>query len=163
MLKDMSKKITENLFELRESLNHAFQTQKGLEEKYLLEYKEANAHGDSSENSALTEAIAGLHKSQRDMQDILSRLTALDTIDESQFHPCGIVVMYSTVRFVEEKTGKEYVFKLYPKGVSDLSKHILSVDSPIGAQLKQKSVGSTITRTHRVTGEILLFVIQEIY
>jgi len=77
--------------------------------------------------------------------------------------PPGVVTMNSTVRFVEESTGKEYEMTLvYPRDV-DGSPSKVSILAPVGAALLGLAEGQSIEWSRPGGGSIKLRVLQVIY
>lgn len=156
----ISKSLEDLKVELREEKNRTIQIIEELTE----EFKAAAAKGDRSENAEFTEAVDKLSTNNTALSLIDTKLKAIENkVDEpADYRTIGLVVMYSTVK-LSTMDGREFIFKVYPKGVSDINRGILAVDSPLGEVIWLKEVGDDVTIEHRVTGELIKYHIDDIY
>lgn len=131
-------------------------------EKNAEELKKAAEKGDRSENAEYSAAVEKASLLSVALSDLDARLKMMDKVDdEDQYEPIGMVVMYSTVRF--SHGSQEFIYKIYPEGVSDISNGILAKDAPIGRMLWLKEPGEEVSLEHRITGDILKYRIEEVY
>lgn len=101
---------------------------------------EAREKGDLSENAeydAAKEAQGLLELKISEMEKTLSnaRVISQDDLDASS------VVILSTVKIKQVKSGKEFQYTLVSQSEADLKAGKISVDSPIGKGLLGKAVG----------------------
>lgn len=164
-LKRRSAEISQSMSVLRDELARKL-------EKYDAELREAQVAmqkayemGDLRENAEFDAAVSRcgtLSYSRLLVKQQLEVINAIDTDEE--YVPIGMVVMFSTVLLVNDRDiRKKFIFKLYPEGVSDLDRGILSLDSPIGRALYLKSAGAEFETEHRVTGEKRKWQIKAVY
>lgn len=133
-------------------------------QSYTDDYREANTHGDRSENAAFEEAVKNLQRANADYAEVESNLSAVNLVkDLEKYVPIGVVVLYTTVhlRCLEDNT--EYVYRIFPKGVSDLERGIMAEDTRISKALMGKTKGDIIRISHIVESEELSYVIEDIY
>ena len=101
---------------------------------------EAREKGDLSENAeydAAKEAQGLLELKISEMEKTLStaRVISQEDLDNSK------VVILSTVKIKQAKTGKEFTYTLVSQSEANLRAGKISVDSPIGQGLLGKAVG----------------------
>jgi transcription elongation factor GreA len=103
---------------------------------------EARDKGDLSENAeydAAKEAQGMLEMHISKLEEVLSNAR---NIDESQLDTSKALI-HSTVKIKNTVTGMEMVYKLVAQSEADLSKGLISVDSPIGRGLLGKKVSES--------------------
>ncbi|MFT4698869.1 MAG: transcription elongation factor GreA [Flavobacteriaceae bacterium] len=103
---------------------------------------EARDKGDLSENAeydAAKEAQGMLEMHISKLEEVLSNARI---IDESQLDTSKALI-HSTVKIKNTVTGMEMVYKLVAQSEADLSKGLISVDSPIGRGLLGKKVSES--------------------
>lgn len=103
---------------------------------------EAREKGDLSENAeydAAKEAQGLLELKISEMEKTLStaRVISQEDLDNSK------VVILSTVKIKQAKTGKEFTYTLVSQSEANLRAGKISVESPIGQGLLGKAVGET--------------------
>lgn len=126
------------------------------------EYKEAARHGDARENSALTTATENKESYGAEIEKLTKQINLIEQCIED-YVPIGMVILYSTVYIKCLTDGTEYIFKVYPDGVSDLSKRIIERCSRLGKALWRKKKGHIFTLSHRVSLVPLKYEILDIY
>lgn len=162
-LQEQSREISERLAILIQELEDQKSNTIMLLEKTTEEFKEASAQGDRSENAAFTEATAKLSMYNITLSMIDTRIWSIkNKVHEERYIPIGIIVTYATV-LLRVQDGREFVIKLYPEGVSDVGRGIISIDSPLGIGLWRKEIGDVITLEHKATGELIRYTIIDIY
>lgn len=163
LLQQESLRISDNLVKLQNELeNQKAETIKAIDDM-TEEFKIASAQGDHSENAAFSEAKSKLSMYNVTLSILDTRLKSIaNKVDESNYKSIGLVTLYSTVK-LEIPDGREFVYKLYPEGVSDINKGILAADSPVGRAIWLKEVGDIVTLEHIVTGEPIRYKIKDIY
>lgn len=169
------------------SLAEEFDTQLALrielterKEECYKRYRAAAEMGDRRENAPLEEAqnaIKEVNIAIRECEGLISQLSAIsdksfrerlksDTSDIShlrRYNPCPVVNMYTTVRLW--KTGlepdEEFVFRIYPKGISRPKLGVIAEDTPLATALFGKGVGeeALIPWGHNM----IKYTIKEIY
>ena len=164
-----------SLQEKAEEIRNAFEaTKEELKERlsqisrdidsYTEEYRIANTHGDRSENAAFTDAVEGLQRCNTDYSETSTIYVAAESVkDIDKYSPIGIIVLYTTVSLRRLEDGSTYVYRIFPKGVSDLDRGIISEDSPIGKALLGKKKSDTIKVTHLIKGVEYNYFIEDIY
>ena len=113
---------------------------------------EAREKGDLSENAeydAAKDAQGMLEMKISKMEENLSnaRVINYDDLDSSK------VVILSTVKIKQEKSGKEFQYTIVSQAEADLKAGKISVNSPIGKGLLGKEVGE-IAEVHTPRGAI---------
>ena len=101
---------------------------------------EARDKGDLSENAeydAAKEAQGMLEMHISKLEEVLSNARI---IDESQLDTSKALI-HSTVKIKNTVNGMEMTYKLVAQSEADLSKSLISVDSPIGKGLLGKEAG----------------------
>ena len=162
-LQEESKRIALNLEKLKEELEEQRVAMLLAIDKMSKEYRYASAQGDLRENAAFTEAQSKLSMYNLTLNTIDARLQSIvKGFDSVNYRPIGLVTLFSTLR-LRLPGDRSFVFRLYPEGISDVGKGIISIDSPVGKGLWLKEQGSTITITHRITGEPIQYYIEDIY
>lgn len=94
------------------------------------------------------DALADLAVSVEERLPQVSKLL-LDEITRAAVHsadriPGNIVTMHSTVRFIDEASGKDYTFQLVYPGEADISAGRISILTPVGAGLIGLREGQSI-------------------
>lgn len=140
-----------------------------------LEFIKASEDGDRSENAAFEQALRDIAELSADLNSAESQLNAIARCREgAESYKHGTMITdYSTVRIVKcgNEGGKvlhdvenEYIYKLFPYGISQLELGIMSsTDSIVGTQMIGKTVGDEIKVRSRITGAVAIFKIEEFY
>lgn len=133
-------------------------------ESYTEEYRVANTHGDRSENAAFEEAVKNLQRANADFAEVEMNLSAANLVqDLDKYVPIGVIVLYTTVHLKCIEDGTEYVYRIFPKGVSDLERGIMPEDSRVAKALMGKTKGDVIRIAHIVESEELSYRVEDIY
>lgn len=162
-LAEHSVKISGELVTMTENLNNEIANYISLTKSTTDEYRDALSQGDLRENAAFSESVDKLGRYSASLAELYKMRNCFNTVDESNYYPINIVVMYSTVRLLQINDNKEYIFKLFPAGVAAESVGILDSTSILGSALFRREVGDIVTIEHRVTKEPIMFEIKEIY
>lgn len=127
----------EGLEKLKEELNRL----KTVERPNIIKaIEEARAQGDLSENAEYHAAREKQSLIEGRIQELEDKIARARVIDKSQIKG-DKVVFGCTVRVRDEDTGKELTYTLVGEEEVDVSKNRISVKSPIGRALINKSVG----------------------
>lgn len=146
----------EALDKLKEDLRHA---KKEGRQEIAHAIAEARAQGDLSENAeydAAKEAQGLLEARIAKLEETLSQARL---VDETQMDNSRVYIM-STVRLKNLKANKEVTYTLVSPEEADMKADKISIKSPVGQGLLQKSVGDKVKIT--VPAGILEFEILEI-
>lgn len=164
-LAEASAQISQSLHMLREELSRKLVEYDREVKEAQIVLQRAYAMGDLRENAEFDAAVSRCSALSYSKLLVKKKLESIESIgEEEDYAPIGMVVMFSTVLLVNDKDkGREFIFKLYPAGVSDLDRGILSVDSLIGRILHMKETGAQFDTVHRVTGEKRRWQIKAIY
>lgn len=169
-----SKKIDTHLDELLISAKARIDELNNRLESLNEDYKRAKSDGDLRENASYEEAIKGIQEAQGDRQrwellvdGILSAKSKMaDYVHQDK------ITIYSTVRLVcISKPGvniidgidKEFTFKLFPYGITDVENGILSIDSVVGGKLLDKKLGEIIRFRDKSSNNFAEFIIDGFY
>lgn len=125
-------------------------------------FKAAAAKGDIRENAEYSTAEKELTMCNAILANLSNQLKNISLVKEEEYYPMDMVVMYSTV-FIRSDLEQEFIFQIYPEGVSDLSRRILSVASPIGTGLWLKAKGQSFSLDHRIRRTPIKWTVIEIY
>lgn len=143
-----------------EKLKAELEQMKSVERpKISQQIAEARDKGDLSENAeydAAKEAQGLLEMKISKLEDTIANARILDSskVDTSK------VMVLSTVKIKNTKTGAEMSYKLVSESEADLKKNKISVSSPIGKGLVGKSVGDTADI--KTPGGVMTFEVVEI-
>ena len=163
-LKTISESISKSIKDLKVDLQEQKVNKLDELDRLTTEYKIASAQGDRSENAAFTEAVDGMSKCTSELASINKQIALLDNLtEEDSYEPINLVVLFSTVRLKVIDTGEEFVYKLYPEGISDLERKIISEDSPVGKLLMRKEVGDIISIEMPLQGKVIKYQVIDIY
>lgn len=154
---DIARKFEEKKSQLFIERDSLMEKQKKATE----DYKAANT-GDRSENAPLEAAI-------NDMREVNASIIKNETLirrvsnveDLSRYNSVGIVVLYATVRL--ECEGEEYIYRIYPSGISYVDIGVMSASSRLAVALMGKVVGDEVQIMHDGNGKLLTYKIKEIY
>ncbi|MDP8208407.1 MAG: GreA/GreB family elongation factor [Candidatus Electryonea clarkiae] len=105
--------------------------------------EEARSKGDLSENAeydAAKERQGYVHLRLMQLQHRHKKLSGIDLNDVDP----KTVGLYSVVDLKEVESGKEYSYELVLPEEMDIKKGMISIMSPIGQQLRGKSVSETV-------------------
>jgi len=106
---------------------------------------EARAHGDLKENAEYHAAKEQQGFIEGRIKDLESKLSHLQVIDVTTIDAKGKIVFGSTVKLLDEDTGKEIVYKIVGEDESDIKTGMISCNSPIARALIGKNEGDIAT------------------
>lgn len=106
------------------------------------EIRKAVEHGDLKENSEYKAALERQQFVQNRLGNLRARLSKLATLDISQI-PTDRVGLGSKVVVEDERTGKRETYHLVIADSMEMDEGHVSMGSPIGKALHDKSVGET--------------------
>lgn len=163
-LKDAGVEIKAKFFEYLSDLESQYEQLLEKQQVLMNDLCVALSRGDLSENAEYKSAKDELESCAATLCSLNEQLKKARTVkaDNLEYQPIGIVVMFTTVR-LKNSYGNAYTMCLYPKGISDLSRGILSVDSVVGKSLWYKRIGDTFVVEHRITGELITWEVEDIY
>lgn len=162
-LKEISKRITESAATMEEEWRQSKQKKLEQSERVAKALQAALAQGDTSENAEYSEALSELQQIRGAIAIYDEKLQALcDLGNERRYESIGMVLLYSTV-CLEDEDGIKYIFKVYPKGVSDLSRGIVSRDSTIVKAAWKHQTGDTFYAWNKGTNSTVRYIIKEIW
>jgi len=163
-LKQRSIEIQEAFKEFKKEIEDQIETNFKKQEEITEVYHKAAALGDIRENAEYSSAEKDLAMCNATLASLSKQLKSInDFVNDENYFPMGMIVMYSTVCIESEDKTKSFVYRLYPAGVSDLSRGILDVSSPLGQALWLKECGDTFVLEHRVSGEPIRWTIKAVY
>lgn len=161
-LQQISMEIKQGFDEFKAGLEEQVQEVHKKQEEVLIVFKEAALKGDLSENAEYENAEKELAMYNAALLSLNNQLKSINLVDNTDYYPIGLAVMYSTVT-LSNSLGDSYVVQIYPEGVSDISRHILAKDSLVGSSVWMKKVGDTFHTEHRITGERIEWRIDDVY
>lgn len=123
----------------------------------------AASQGDLSENTAYADAKVAMAQANASIASLEIRLGVMGECNLKGYKTIGCVVLFTTFTVRRQQDGKEFTFKLFPEGISDISKKIISKDSLIGKSVWMKKIGDSFTIQNRVTAEPKTYVITDLY
>ena len=106
---------------------------------------EARAHGDLKENAEYHAAKEQQGFIEWRIKDIEGKLSNAQVIDVKTIHAKGRVVFGSTVRLLDEQTGKEIVYKIVGEDEADIKIGLVSFSSPMARALIGKNEGDEVS------------------
>lgn len=161
-LKQKADEIYNNLASYKKELKERQDYLHSQKQRYADEYKEAAAHGDASENSALDAAMQSMSSVNAEYYDVCSRLESLDKANDIiRYNSVGIILLYSTVQFSDGES--TYVYRIMPEGISDLSKGFMTVASEMAKALLNHRVGDSVKVLDRTSNQMITYVIEGLY
>lgn len=97
------------------------------------------------------------------VDSLMAELERADVVESSEI-PKGVVTMNSTVRFVEEGSGKAHELTLvYPHEIDGTSTDKVSILAPVGSALLGLAEGQVIEWSRPGGGVIRLRVVEVVY
>ncbi|MCQ2915136.1 MAG: transcription elongation factor GreA [Alphaproteobacteria bacterium] len=132
-----------------ERLTDELNTRKDVDRpRIIAAIAEARGHGDLSENAeyhAAKEEQSHNERRIRELEGALGSAKVVDPSDPEKSKKFGKKIMFgATVTIQDEDTEKENTYQIVSVWESDLSKGLISVDSPIGRSLINKTEGDEI-------------------
>lgn len=163
-LKEKSMEIQEAFESTKKELRERLEQISKDIDSYTEEYRIANTHGDRSENAAFEDAVKNLQRANSEYSEIANNYNATEAVkDINKYSPIGVIVLYTTVQLKCLDDGSIYIYRIFPKGVSDLERGIMAEDSRIGKALMGHTKGETIKVVHNVKGSEYNYIIEDIY
>ena len=162
-LQEISRRISESAGTMEEEWRNNKQKKLEQAEQVAKALQAALAQGDTSENAEYSEALSELQQIRGTIAIYDEKLQALcDLENEKRYEPIGMVLLYSTV-CIEDENKSKYIFKIYPKGVSDLSRGIVSRDRAIIKAAWKCKVGDTFQAWNKGTNTNVAYTVKEIW
>lgn len=156
---DISQAFQEYKTELQDLLNKAQERQ----DEVTAEYRAAYAHGDASENAALSESIMQLGQNSQTIEQYSKQLESLvRCVGEERYNSIGMVKIYTTVH-LRSQDSNEYFVKIYPAGVSAISRGIMAADTDIAKAIMNHKKDSSVQVEHKATGKAIKYTIVDLY
>jgi len=112
--------------------------------RVIKEIEIALGHGDLSENAEYTYAKEKMSLIETRLRDLQARLSACDVIDLEALPETDRIVFGSSVTIEDVDTSEQKVYKLLGQDEADISKGIISVNSPLGKALIGKEVNDVV-------------------
>lgn len=110
----------------------------------IKEIEIALGHGDLSENAEYTYAKEKQALIETRIRDLQDRLSSSEIIDLKNRAISDRVVFGSTVTIEDLDTDERKVYQILGQDEADISKGILSVDSPVGRALIGRETGDVV-------------------
>lgn len=110
----------------------------------IKEIEVALGHGDLSENAEYTYAKEKQALIETRIRDLQERLSSSEVIDLKNRAVSDRVVFGSTVTIEDLDTDDRKVYQILGQDEADISKGVLSVDSPVGRALIGKETGDVV-------------------
>lgn len=127
--------------------------------KYIYDYVKEHGGIDNLDNSDAIVISDYYNSKVKELSDTDKDITVkflrqLESQKVRPYNSCGKVTMYSCVRV--EINGELYTIMIYPKGISYADNGIISVDTPIGANiLGHEKTGEKITINSNLSYKII--------
>ena len=110
----------------------------------IKEIEIALGHGDLSENARYTYAKEKMGLIEARIRDLQARLSECEVIDLESLPESDHIVFGSSVTIEDVDTSEQKVYQLLGQDEADISKGIISVDSPLGRALIGKEVNDVV-------------------
>ncbi|MBI4963068.1 MAG: transcription elongation factor GreA [Desulfomonile tiedjei] len=110
----------------------------------IKEIEIAIGHGDLSENAEYTYAKEKQALIETRVRDLQARLSACEVIDLAALPQTDRIVFGTSVTIEDVDTSEQKVYKLLGQDEADISKGIISIDSPLGKALIGKEVNDVV-------------------
>ncbi|MGB5511506.1 MAG: transcription elongation factor GreA [Woeseiaceae bacterium] len=105
---------------------------------------EARAHGDLKENAEYHAAKEQQGFIEARIKDIEGKLSHVQVIDVTAVDARGRIIFGSTVKLIEEATGKEITYTIVGDDEADIKNGLISYTSPIARALISKNEGDVV-------------------
>lgn len=105
---------------------------------------EARAHGDLKENAEYHAAKDQQGFIEGRIKELEGKLSNVQVIDVTEIDAGGKVIFGSTVRLLEDDTGKETIYRIVGQDEADIKTGLISYTSPIARALISKSEGDIV-------------------
>lgn len=163
-LRAESKRISENLVKHKQELYEKREIIRKEMEENLQDLKEASSKGDRSENAAFTSATEKAQDLEIQYANVEEQINQIEKVKkEEKYKNIGMVVLYTTVLLEVPEKNKQLVLKLYPKGVSNVDKGILAMDTAVGKAIWHKKINDSFYVTTKMTGSQLKYILKDFY
>ncbi|MFO7722368.1 MAG: transcription elongation factor GreA [Bacteroidales bacterium] len=145
----------EGLQKLKQELDEMVNVQRPFISHQIAEARDKGDLSENAEYDAAKDAQGMLELKISKMQELISNARILDEskMDESK------VLLLSTVRLKNLRSGKEMVYTIVPENEADLKNNKVSVNSPIAKGLLGKSAGE-IAKVNAPAGIIELEILE---
>lgn len=131
----------EGLKKLHEEMDRLIRTERP---SVIKEIEIALGHGDLSENAEYTYAKEKQALIETRIRDLQERLSACEVIDLNNRPKSDRIVFGCSVKIEDVDNGDQKVFTLLGQDEADISRGIISIDSPIGKALIGKEVNDVV-------------------
>lgn len=131
----------EGLKKLHEEMDRLIRTERP---SVIKEIEIALGHGDLSENAEYTYAKEKQALIETRIRDLQERLSACEVIDLNNRPKSDRIVFGCSVKIEDVDNGDQRVFTLLGQDEADISRGIISIDSPIGKALIGKEVNDVV-------------------
>jgi transcription elongation factor GreA len=131
----------EGLKKLHEEMDRLIRTERPA---VIKEIEIALGHGDLSENAEYTYAKEKQALIETRIRDLQERLSACEVIDLNNRPKTDRIVFGCSVKIEDVDNGDQKVFTLLGQDEADISRGIISIDSPIGKALIGKEVNDVV-------------------
>ena len=105
---------------------------------------EARAHGDLKENAEYHAAKEQQGFIEARIKEIEGKLSHVQVIDVTAVDARGRIIFGSTVKLIEEATGKEMTYTIVGDDEADIKNGLISYTSPIARALISKNEGDVV-------------------
>ena len=105
---------------------------------------EARAHGDLKENAEYHAAKDQQGFIEGRIKELEGKLSNVHVIDVTEISAGGKVIFGSTVKLLQDDTGKEIIYRIVGQDEADIKTGLISYTSPIARALISKSEGDVV-------------------
>jgi len=105
---------------------------------------EARAHGDLKENAEYHAAKDQQGFIEGRIKELEGKLSNVQVIDVTEISAGGKVIFGSTVKLLDDETGKEIIYRIVGQDEADIKTGLISYTSPIARALISKSEGDVV-------------------
>jgi len=105
---------------------------------------EARAHGDLKENAEYHAAKDQQGFIEGRIKELEGKLSNVQVIDVTEIDAGGKVIFGSTVKLLEDDTGKDIVYRIVGQDEAEIKTGLISYTSPIARALISKSEGEIV-------------------
>ena len=105
---------------------------------------EARAHGDLKENAEYHAAKDQQGFIEGRIKELEGKLSNVQVIDVTEISAGGKVIFGSTVKLLDDDTGKQIVYRIVGQDEADIKIGLISYTSPIARALISKSEGDVV-------------------
>lgn len=118
-------------------------------------WKSRKALSDAVDEKLRSGVMAQEHKVLLDFEHIKTMKSV------RPYNYCGVIVMYTTVRL--NLDGRKFTYKIYPKGLSFIDDGVMAADARLATALMGRRVGDTVSIRNSSKGQILNYIVEDIY